>query len=309
MDAESQYVNGIIQLNSLKIQILAPGGSLEHVRAAVEEGADAVYVGPRLMSGRSGYAELALDSVAEARRITQDAGIKLYTAINRSIPIGKKDQWQAGLEKISKIGPDALIIGSFCVLSLTREMKIDIPLHASTFLGIYNPEGAKFAKEMGFSRIILNTSLFIDEISEIVRKEPDVEYELIAYGGICKNDNHRCNLPHGIRAKRPYSDKESHSQESTYCQLRLVINDSAGNTVKSGRIMCQDLIDVSPHLGIFLGLGIRNFKIAGRERSPEFVRTAIRRLREGIKRAEEEMKFQRDSLAYIVDRRSEKYEL
>jgi len=302
-----------------KPEILAPGGSPEHVRAAVEEGADSVYVGPRGMSGRSGYAEMDIDDIRISRKITAAAGVNLFVAVNRSIPIGEEDRWKKMLEEIVEIGPDALIIGSFCVYHLMRDLGIELPLHASTFMGIYNPEAVRFARHLGFSRIILNTSLFVDEIDYITSGVPDMEFELIAYGGICFNDNHRCNLPHGIRRistdlsgsespeiSHPSSannsaeaDDKLISRESTYCQLRLRVTDTKGRTINRGRLMCYPVIDVSPILPVFMRMGINHFKIAGRERSPDFIRMAIRSLKEGIKKAEEYENSFVENFAYI----------
>ena len=289
-------------------EILAPGGSPEHVKAAVDEGASSVYVGPRKMSGRSGYAEMNMDEVRISRKITADAGVKLFIAINRSIPIGGEGRWKKLLEEIVEINPDALIVGSFCVYNLIREMKIDLPLHASTFMGIYNTHGVKFAKSLGFSRVILNTGLYIDEIEDIIKNVPGMEYELIAYGGICYNDNHRCNLPHGLRAfspnksevcDQPVNSEKLASRESTYCQLKLKVTDNDGKIINRGRLMCYPVIDISPILPAFMRIGVNHFKIAGRERSPEFVRIAVRTLKQGIQKAKEYGKSPVENFAYL----------
>lgn len=295
-----------VDFSGMNPEILAPGGSPLHVRAAVEEGAHSVYVGPERMSGRSGYTEMSLDDVRESRKITADAGANLFIAINRSIPIGAENRWRKLLEEIADLKPDALIVGSFCVFNLIREMKIDIPLHASTFMGIYNAEGVRFAKSLGFSRIILNTGLYADEMGEIIKKVPDMDYELIAYGGICFNDNHRCNLPHGLREITPDGEGEEmagnrlRTRESTYCQLRMMVTDNGGDVVKRGRLMCYPVIDLSPTLPVFMRMGINHFKIAGRERTPEFVRTAVKALKNGIERAKEYGNSAVENFAYLV---------
>lgn len=296
--------------------ILAPGGSPLHVRAAVEEGADAVYVGPRMMSGRSGFAEMSLDDVRESRKITADGGAKLYLAINRSIPVGQEDRWRKMLAEAADIKPDALIVGSWCVLNLVRELGLDFPLHASTFLGVYNPAAARFIQSLGFNRLILNTGVFVDEIEAITRSVPGLEYEIIAYGGICFNDNHRCNLPHGIRTFIPHltgiegADKgggtggspgkrKLDSRESAFCQLRQSVTDEKGKIVARGRLMCYPVIDLSDMIPLFRRLGVRHFKIAGRERTVDFVRMAVRALRKGIERVDEAAGSTVENYAYI----------
>lgn len=295
-------------LSLMNPEILAPGGSPLHIRAAVEEGAHSVYVGPGNMSGRSDYTEMSLSDVREARKITADAGVNLFMAINRSIPIGGENRWRKLLEELAGMKPDAFIVGSFCVYNLIREMKPGIPLHASTFMGIYNAEGVRFARSLGFSRIILNTGLYADEMQSIIKQVPDMDYELIAYGGICFNDNHRCNLPHGLREINRSADSEKEeltgeklrSRESTYCQLRMTVTDEGGNQIRQGRLMCYPVIDISPTLPLFMRMGINHFKIAGRERTPDFVRTAVRALKEGIKKAKEYANSPVENFAYLT---------
>ncbi|MCE1246682.1 MAG: U32 family peptidase [Firmicutes bacterium] len=276
-------------------EILAPGGSPEHIINSINEGAHSIYAGPRFMSGRSSYTEMGFDNIKTARQLTRDAGVKLYIAMNRSIPIGEEERWKKFIEQIVLCEPDALIIGSFCVYDMVREMGIKIPLHASTFMGIYNPAGAQMVKSMGFTRLILNTSLNLNEIRYITESVPELEYEIIAYGGICRNDNHRCNLPHGLRRignRRETGQEESaekdrflDSKESTYCQLRLKVTDKSGNEVKSGRLMCNPIIDLSPNLLPFMRAGVTSFKIAGRERDAGFAARAVKSLKTGIKTA------------------------
>ena len=264
--------------------IVAPGGNLKHVTAAIEEGAGAVYAGPRMMSGRSGFAEMSMEDIEQARQMTKNAGVKLYAAINRSIPIGDEQRWEKKLAEIATIKPDALIIGSFDVMTMVQEMKLNIPLHASSFMGIYNPHGAQVVKNLGFRRIVLNTGLLDSEMEVMVTLLPDVEFELIAYGGICPNDNHRCNLPHGLRADGDGNNPDE-TREVAYCQSRMILTDQNNREINRGRLMCLPVIDRSPSIGCFLDMGIRHFKIAGRERSADFVRTAVRRLRNALDKA------------------------
>lgn len=290
-------------------EISAPGGSLQHVEAAIEEGAHAVYVGPKNMSGRSGYAEMTMKDIQTARKLTAEAGVRLYLAVNRSIPLGKENHWKKMLTEAAEIEPDALIAGSYCVLSLIKELGISLPLHGSTFLGIYNPQGALEAHSLGFNRIVLNTGICIDEIEALVQRAPQLQYEIIAYGGICFNDNYRCSLPHGIRPsipllkgqqdlkdelEQPFKDKKEErspfelkglsSRESAYCQLKQILTNSQGTIIKQGRLTCLPVIDLSENLSLFLRLGIHSFKIAGRERSVEFLRRSVKLLKNGIEK-------------------------
>ncbi len=270
-----------------KYMIIAPGGNLEHVNVAVNQGAHGVYVGPQMMSGRSRFAEMNMDDVREARRITRAAGVSLYVAVNRSIPIGGRDSWKKALEEIAVIGPDALIIGSFCVLELVREMGLDIPLHASSFMGIYNPHGAEVVKNLGFRRIVLNTGLSDREIKIMTCLVPDMEFELIICGGICPNDSHRCSLPHGLRQDNPRNNQST--REAAFCQQRMILTDENQQEINRGRLMCLPMADRSKDINKYLQMGIRHFKIAGRERSASFVRDAVHQLQDALEKGQHAM--------------------
>jgi collagenase-like PrtC family protease len=80
----------------------------------------------------------------------------------------------------------------------------------------------------------------------------------------------------------------------------MTVTDSGGNPVRQGRLMCYPVIDISPTLPLFMRMGINHFKIAGRERTPDFVRTAVRALKEGIKRAKEYANSPVENFAYLA---------
>jgi len=269
-------------------ELVSPAGNLSHLEAVISAGADAVYVGAKGLSGRPRFAELSIPQVRRAREMTSEAGKKLYLAVNASFPWEKEKETRKTLQALSEIKPDAFIVGDLGVLKLIQEMPSHPPLHASTFLGIYSPAGAAWAKENGFTRVVLNTNLCLDEISALTRSHPEIDFELIAYGPICFNDNHRCNLPHGFRPRPGKGIKEAtFSADLTFCQMRLKAS-LGGKTIKSGRLLCWPMIDLTGSLGLFTKIGVGSFKIAGRERETGYVASATAFMRSAIDRLQEE---------------------
>jgi len=247
------------------------------VRAARDAGADAIYIGLRGMSARPAFAEMDLESAREARRITKDAGIELYLAFNRGIPAGSEDKWRAMIEAAVELAPDAIIVASWCVFGLLKEMGVDLPLHGGSFIGTHNAAGARRLRDLGFSRVIFPTSLFIDEQVDIIRRVRELEYEVFAYGYICLSDGARCALPHDIPTRK--------EKKYYYCHNRVVVVDREGKPVTNGRVLGYPLINLATMIGLYHRAGIRHFKIAGRERSAQFVHRAVTDLKQGIKAA------------------------
>ncbi|MCD6309200.1 MAG: U32 family peptidase [Candidatus Eremiobacteraeota bacterium] len=266
---------------SKKPELVAPAGNLEHLKVAIEERADSIYVGPVGLSGRPRIAEMTMSQIRDARKITRENKIRLFVAVNASLPWGKKKIYLDALKQLCDMEVDALIIGDPAVLNLVKSLPNPPALHASTFLGIYNPPAAIWAKSLGFQRLVLNTGIYPDEIRSITKKSPGMEYELIAYGPICFNDNYRCNLPHGARSRSRMKDVRSFSKEFTYCQSKVEVREGK-KILKKGRLLCWPIIDLSENLLFYISIGIRAFKIAGRERETEYIRLAVRKMRQAI---------------------------
>lgn len=270
----------------MKWEISAPAGNLEHLKTALELGAQALYAGPRGLSGRPPMAEMSFAQLEKARELTSGAGVKLYLAVNANCPWGKEAETRSRLRSLLELKPDALIIGDAGILKLVKEFPAPPPLHASTFLGIYNAAGAAWALKQGFSRLVMNTGLTLPETAAITQAVPGLVYEAIAWGGICFNDNHRCNLPHGLRSRREARQTgkfqpEKFSREAAFCQLRTELWEK-GRILNSGRLLLGKMLDLSHHLPELIASGITCFKIAGRERETAFVAKAVQALKRGL---------------------------
>lgn len=177
-------------------EALAPLGRLESLSDILAAGADAVYAGLYGFSSRPSDADLSLEQLESARELTAKRGVKLYVAVNSFIGHTQMDALLRQLEIVEQLGADAVILGDWGVLQAARSALKTTRLHASTLLGVYNSETVSILKGLGVDRIVLSTALYIEEIHSLLRQAPDIEYEIIASGGICRNDNRQCELPH-----------------------------------------------------------------------------------------------------------------
>lgn len=282
-------------MNRQPVEVLAPSGNLEHVRAAIDAGADAVYVGLRKFSARPDAWSLGPDEIATASAMCHDAGRRLHVAINAELRDARSADLEASVAALERHAVDAFIVGDFGVLHCFRQMGVRTPLHASTLLGIYNAEGIRFLqREFGVSRVVLNTNLFIDEIADLHFLCRDIELEMISHGGVCYNDNRRCRQPHYlfegefcVGCKQIYDAFPSAEKSLPSMPVSRVASQVRPPDVPlhGGRLIWSPEIDLSGIIGVFLKAGVISFKIEGRTRSVEYVSQSTRKMREAVDRA------------------------
>ena len=165
-------------------EILAPAGNMDMLRAAVINGADAVYLGLSRFSARAKAANFDGDDLSEAINYAHLYGVKVYVAINTVITNDEiADALDSALRALD-CKADALILQDLGLAQLIRKERPNAVLHASTQMGIHNPEGAIVAKKLGFSRIILARETLLEDIVKI-KKSLDIEVECFVQGALC----------------------------------------------------------------------------------------------------------------------------
>lgn len=276
---------------SPSLEVLAPAGSIEHVAAAIAAGADAVYVGLRDFSARPNTWSLSVSEIAEAADLCHRADRRIHVAMNAELRMDRVGAVAGTIESLREAGVDALIIGDFGLLHMLRGFGSNIPVHASTLLGLYNPEGLRFVRDgFGVRRIVVNTSLYIDEIATLHFECPDVELELIAHGGICFNDNRRCRQPHYlfegefcVGCKQIYSVHTDPAPVRPETVTRIASQVRPPERSLPGeRYIWSPEIDLSSHIALFARIGIVSFKIEGRTRTTEYVTETTQLYRDAV---------------------------
>lgn len=239
-----------------EIEILAPLGKFEDLRDIEEAGADAVYAGINGFSSRPASVDLSVEEMREATMYMHARGKKIYAALNACVSNNDIDRFVCVAKKMDKIGVDAVIVSDYGVLKALENQLMHTKLHASTLLGVYNSETVKVLRDMGVSRVVISSDLFIEEIADIMWNVPDMEYEVIAAGGICFQCNRQCKLPHGVW----------NGEYQVKCQKKFVLkrgNEILGEANPIG----APQIRLYSALGIYASMGIQSFKIEGRTNS------------------------------------------
>lgn len=175
------------------IELLAPVGDFDCLKAAVQNGADAVYLGASSFSARASATNFDLEQLKEAIEYAKLRGVKVHLALNTLI---KNEELQDAIHLATfayEMGVDAIIVQDYGLCRLLRKTFPKLPLHASTQMSIHNLEGVNELKKLGFSRAVLARELSLDEI-EFIKNNSDLELEVFIHGALCISYSGQCLL-------------------------------------------------------------------------------------------------------------------
>ncbi len=248
------------------LEILAPAGNAECADAAIYNGADAVYLGLSAFSARQGAENFGEDAFRSVLRKAHFCGVKVYVAMNTVVKDEEMDSFISSLLFAWNQGADAIILQDIFLGKYIKERYPDIILHLSTQAGVCTLEGAKLAKEYGFSRVILARETPFSEIRKIASF---IETEVFVQGALCTAFSGQCyfssfvggNSGNRGRCKQP-------------CR-KLYSYDRNGNAEKNYALSLSDL-SVGEDIQKLIDVGVVSFKIEGRMRRAEYVSAAIR---------------------------------
>ena len=251
-----------------KPELLAPAGRIETFAAALDAGADAVYVGAHRFNARLRAPNFSLDELSRMAAYAHGLGRKLYITVNTLIKESELPDLARLLDELRRIGPDALIVQDLGVFRMARTLCPEIPLHASTQMTIHNPDGAAQARRMGFERVILARELTLDEIRAI-RAASDIELETFIHGALCYSISGQCLFSSRIHGK-------SANRGRCLQPCRRLFEQSGEDP--SAIYSMRDLA-AAPILERLMAAGIRSFKIEGRLKPAETIAQTVRAYR------------------------------
>ena len=174
-----------------RIEILAPAGSMESLIAAMNKGADAVYLGGNKFSARAYASNFDNDNMIKAVDYVHSYGAKVYVTLNTILKENEIEEAVRYVGFLYEIGVDAIILQDLGLLKRIKEEYPDFEIHASTQMTIHNGEGALFFKERGFHRIVLSRELSIDEV-KYISKDLGIETEIFVHGALCISYSGQC---------------------------------------------------------------------------------------------------------------------
>ena len=175
------------------IELLSPAGSPEAVIAAVQNGADAVYLGLGDFNARRGARNFTDDEFQRAVRYCHIRGCRVYVTMNTLVDDREMERAVNTAALASGMGADGIIIQDLGLVKAVREALPDIPLHASTQMSIHNLAGVEVAAEMGLKRVVLARELSLEQIA-FITKHASIETEVFVHGALCFCHSGQCYM-------------------------------------------------------------------------------------------------------------------
>ena len=247
------------------IELLAPAKNLEAAIAAIDYGADAIYMGAERFGARRAAGNTT-DDIARAVEYAHQYGARVHVALNTLLFDNELKEAENTARRLIDVGIDALIVQDMAL----RAMNLPVEMHASTQVSNTTAEGAKFLEECGFSRVILERALTLDDIKKI-RQATNVELECFIHGAICVGYSGRCFL------SRTTSQRSGNRGEcSQPCRLPYDLKDASGRRILTGKhlLSVRDL-DLSKSLEELIMAGVSSFKIEGRLKDVRYIKNIV----------------------------------
>lgn len=269
-----------------KIELLAPAGSLEKLKMAIEYGADAVYLGGEAYGLRADAENFAPGEMEEGVEYAHSRGKKVYLTMN-IIPHNEDIEGMAEYVKVvTKIGVDAILVSDPGVYSIVREASPDMEIHLSTQANNTNWKSAEFWYRHGVKRIVLARELSLKEIEEIRERAPkDLEFEVFVHGAMCISYSGRCLLSSYMAGRDANRGECAHPcrwkyylvEEKRPGEYMPVYENERGTFIFNSRDLC--MIEHIPEL---INTGVSSLKIEGRMKSSFYVATVVKAYRDAI---------------------------
>ncbi len=252
-----------------KIEILAPVGNEEMLRAAVFSGADAVYLGFSGFNARTSANNFDANTLKDAVRFCHARGVAVHVALNTTVYGGELPALEAAIRAVAASGADAVICQDLAVATLIGRIAPQLPRHGSTQMSVHSLQGALELKELGFTRVVLARELSLPEVEHIT-KHCGIETECFVHGALCMCVSGQCYMSAFLGGR-------SGNRGSCAGPCRLPFEANALPEGKPGRLHHLSLKDnsVIDKLDQLQALGVASAKIEGRLRTPEYVAAAV----------------------------------
>ena len=252
-----------------KIEILAPVGNEEMLRAAVFSGADAVYLGFSGFNARTSANNFNADTLKDAVAFCHARGVAVHVALNTTVYGGELPALEQAIRAVAASGADAVICQDLAVATLIDKIAPQLPRHGSTQMSVHSLQGALELKELGFTRVVLARELSMPEVEHIT-KHCGIETECFVHGALCMCVSGQCYMSAFLGGR-------SGNRGSCAGPCRLPFEANALPEGKPGRLHHLSLKDnsVIDKLDKLQALGVASAKIEGRLRTPEYVAAAV----------------------------------
>lgn len=246
-------------------ELLAPAGEFESLRAAILNGANAVYVGGKSFSARQFAGNFDDDEMIEAVRFCHSYGTKLYVTLNTLLHNFELEGAVKYAAFLYSIGVDAIIVQDIGFIKALREMLPGLELHGSTQMTVHNLEGVNLLYSMGMKRIVLSRELSLKEI-KYIKENTKAELEVFVHGALCISFSGQCLFSSMLGGR-----SGNRGRCAQPCRMQYTLNDRGE---KSYVLSPKDLATLD-FIQEIVDAGVHSLKIEGRMKKPEYVATVV----------------------------------
>ncbi len=251
-----------------RLELLSPAKNLQCGVAAIDCGADAVYIGAPKFGARVAAGN-SLDDIARLTEYAHRFGARVYVTLNTILYDEELPQMRSLLEGVCRIGVDAILVQDMAMLEMAKAT--GIVLHASTQTDNRSREKVAWLESLGFSRVVLARELSLEEIRQIHEASPDVELEAFVHGALCVSYSGAC-----YASQYCFKRSANRGECAQFCRMRFDLEDSRGEVIRrqSHLLSLKDL-SLIDHLEELADAGVVSFKIEGRLKDEDYVRNVV----------------------------------
>lgn len=267
-------------MNRNSVELLAPAGQWASLVAAIEAGADAVYLGGKAFNMRVHRTDFNFDD-AELKAAIDFAharGVKIYVTLNNLISAEELAPLEKYLAYLNEIQPDSILVQDLAVINLVRKLGIKIPMHASVMMNTHNFHAVELLKKFGITRVVVGRELTLTEVS-LLKERTGIEVECFMHGDMCFAESGQC-----IHSGVIFGQSGNRGRCMKPCRwIYKFIDEETGETLNdwSYKLALNDMC-MFRNIPDLICAGVTSFKIEGRMRPPEFVRRLVTTYRREI---------------------------
>lgn len=251
------------------VEILAPAGNLDMLKAAVYAGASAVYLGYAGFNARKTASGFCGETLKAAVSFCRGFGVKVYVALNTVVFSSELSRLAEAASDIAQSGADAVILQDLAAAEIIRKTAPELALHGSTQMAVYSLSGALKLAEMGFKRVILARELSRGEI-EFIIKNCGIETEIFIHGALCMGVSGQCYLSAFLGGR-----SGNRGECAGPCRLPFTVCSKQGEANEKGFHLSLKDLSIINNIKDIASIGVSSVKIEGRLRSEEYVAAAV----------------------------------
>jgi putative protease len=267
-----------VQTNRSIPELLSPAGSLDAVRAAVANGADAVYLGAERFNARDEGAQLTLDQLETACRLAHSRGVRIYLTFNTLIKPAELEEALLFLGEAIDRGIDAAIVQDIGIVRLIQHVYPGFEIHGSTQMTVHDASGAAVMQRLGIERVVLARENTLDDVRAIRAAVPGIGLETFIHGALCISYSGQCYMS-GMISERS-ANRGSCAQS---CRKDYVLRDAYSDRVlDTGYLISARDLGAYDSIPDLAEVGVGCLKIEGRKKKPEYVAVVTRNYRNSL---------------------------